>query len=62
MEPVDALRRVEATVEVVTPDGEGIRVWNDESWVRVVAVEEALTELDPDDCDALLLSGDLQLV
>ena len=57
LEPVDALQRAGATVEVVTPDGEGIWGWNDENWGQLVAADAALTEVDPDDYDALLLPG-----
>jgi protease I len=57
LEPAGALQRAGATIEVVTPDGEAIRGWTDGDWGQLVAADASLSDVDPDDYDALLLPG-----
>jgi protease I len=55
--PRDQLRRAGATVHVVTPDGEGIRGWDKTDWGATVEADRALSEVDVEDYDALVLPG-----
>lgn len=55
--PRDLLRRAGAKVHVVTPDGGDIRGWDGNDWGATVAADRALTDVDPEDYDALVLPG-----
>lgn len=57
MEPLNKLREAGATVEVVSPSEGSIRGWNKEDWGEEVPVDRAVTAVDVDDFDALILPG-----
>lgn len=57
MEPVDALRKAGATVEIVSPEDGAIRGWKDNNWGTNVPVDHALKDANPDSYDALVLPG-----
>ena len=44
--PRDQLREAGATVEIVSPDGESIRGWQDGDWGQLVSVDLALAGVD----------------
>lgn len=57
MEPLDALRKAGATVEVVSPDAGSIKGWKDHDWGKMVPVDRVLKDANPDNYDALVLPG-----
>jgi protease I len=57
MVPVDVLESCGARVDVVTPDGDSIRGWDEEEWGQFITADIALEDADPADYDALLLPG-----
>ncbi len=57
MDPVDALQSKGASVDIVTPDGEGIRGWHENDWGQLIAADAGVAEADPADYDGLLLPG-----
>ncbi len=56
-EPLEALRRAGAKVEVVSPKAGEIRGWRDGDWSDSVPVDRPLDAARPDDYDALVLPG-----
>ena len=56
-QPLDALRKAGATVEVITPDGKPIRGWKDKNWGDTVQADRALADADAAGYDALVLPG-----
>jgi len=57
MEPLDRLRQAGATVEVISPSEGSIRGWNKKEWGQEVPVDRAVTGVNADDFDALILPG-----
>ncbi len=57
LNPVDVLESVGATVDIITPDGEPIRGWDDKDWGQIISADLSLTEASPEEYDALLLPG-----
>jgi protease I len=57
IEPVQALRKAGASVDVVIPKGEQARGWNHKDWGDSVAADATLDKADPAQYDALLLPG-----
>jgi protease I len=57
MVPVDVLESCGARVDVITPDGESIRGWDEEDWGQFITADLALEDADPSDYDAVLLPG-----
>lgn len=55
--PRDKLREAGADVHVVSPDGSKIRGWDEKDWGREVEVDKALSDVSPDDYDAIVLPG-----
>lgn len=55
--PVDVLESCGARVDVITPEGDSIRGWDEEDWGQFVNADLALEDADPADYDALLLPG-----
>ena len=56
-EPRKALNEAGATTEVVSPKEGEIKGWNHKEWGQRVGVDQALSDADPKDYDALLLPG-----
>ena len=56
-EPVAALQRAGAKVEVVAPEAGTIQGWNHHDKGDAVPVDRGLDRADPDDYDALVLPG-----
>ncbi|WP_035613046.1 type 1 glutamine amidotransferase domain-containing protein [Haloferula sp. BvORR071] len=57
MTPVDVLESCGARVDVITPDGDSIRGWDEENWGQIIAADVGLDDADAGDYDALLLPG-----
>ncbi|SEO22999.1 protease I [Paracoccus alcaliphilus] len=55
--PRDQLREAGATVEIVSPDGESIRGWQDGDWGQLVSVDLALAGVDVSSYDGIVLPG-----
>src|SRR5687767_5259086 len=57
MVPIDALESCGARIDVITPEGEAIRGWEEEDWGQTISADVALDDAVPEDYDALLLPG-----
>jgi len=57
MVPVDALESCGARVDIITPEGDGIRGWEEENWGQIIAADHSLDDVAPEDYHALLLPG-----
>lgn len=57
MTPVDVLESCGARVDVITPDGDSIRGWEEENWGQIIAADVGLDDAHAADYDALLLPG-----
>jgi len=57
MEPLQRLKDAGFTVQVVAPQGGQIRGWQGKDWGERVDVDSVLSEVSPDDFDALVLPG-----
>jgi protease I len=57
MEPRKALREAGADTEIIAPKSGKLRGWNHTDWGEEVAVDQALSDADPKDYDALVLPG-----
>lgn len=55
--PKEALEKAGATVHVVSPKTGKIKAWNNTDWGIEVQVDKQLSEVSPDDYDALVLPG-----
>ncbi len=55
--PVDVLESCGARVDVITPDGDSIRGWEEENWGQIITADISLDDADAADYDALLLPG-----
>jgi protease I len=55
--PQKALKDAGATVDVVSPKSGKIKAWNETNWGIEVQVDKQLSEVSPDDYDALVLPG-----
>jgi protease I len=55
--PLEALKNAGATVEVVSPKSGKIKAWNKDQWGIEVQVDKNLSDVSPDDYDALVLPG-----
>ena len=55
--PVDALESCGVRVDVISPDGDSIRGWDEENWGQFIAADLGLDDADAGDYDALLLPG-----
>jgi protease I len=56
-EPRTVLDAAGASTEVVSPKQGEVKGWNHKEWGQKVGVDQALSEADPKDYDALLLPG-----
>lgn len=55
--PKEALEAAGATVHVISPKSGSIKAWDHDHWGIEVAVDKVLTDVAPDDYDALMLPG-----
>ncbi|MDB5124552.1 MAG: protease [Mucilaginibacter sp.] len=55
--PQKALKDAGATVDVISPKSGKIKAWNETDWGIEVQVDKQLSEVSPDDYDALVLPG-----
>jgi protease I len=55
--PQKALKDAGATVDVISPKSGKIKAWNETNWGIEVQVDKQLSEVSPDDYDALVLPG-----
>jgi protease I len=55
--PKEALEAAGATVDVISPKAGKVRAWNKTDWGIEVNVDKQLSEVSPDDYDALVLPG-----
>jgi protease I len=55
--PKDALKLAGATVDVISPKSGRIKAWDKSDWGIEVDVDKELSEVSPDDYDALVLPG-----
>ncbi|NNU34907.1 type 1 glutamine amidotransferase [Mucilaginibacter sp. S1162] len=55
--PVEALKNAGATVHVISPKSGRIKAWDKTDWGITVDVDKELSEVSPDDYDALVLPG-----
>lgn len=55
--PQKALKDAGATVHVISPKSGKIKAWNETDWGIEVQVDKQLSEVSPDDYDALVLPG-----
>lgn len=55
--PRDRLRQAGAKVDVVSPESEEIKGWDQKDWGRPVPVDRSLSGADAGDYDALVLPG-----
>jgi len=55
--PKEALEKAGATVHIVSPKTGKIKAWNHTDWGIEVTVDKQLSEVSPDDYDALVLPG-----
>jgi protease I len=55
--PLQALKDAGATVDVVSPKGGKVKAWDKTNWGIEVNVDKQLSEVSPDDYDALVLPG-----
>lgn len=57
MQPLNRLRELGASVDVISPEDGSIRAWNKNDWGLEVAVDRRLAEVSADDYDTLVLPG-----
>ena len=57
MEPLQRLKEAGFSVQVVAPEGGQIRGWKGKDWGERVDVDRVLSDVSPDDFDALVLPG-----
>ena len=57
MVPVEVLQSCGVAVDVITPDGQAIRGWDEENWGRLISCDVPLDDARAADYDALLLPG-----
>lgn len=55
--PLMALKEAGATVHVISPQSGMIKAWNSTNWGIEIKVDKPLSEVNPDDYDALVLPG-----
>lgn len=55
--PQQALKDAGATVHVISPEGGEIKAWNKTDWGITITADKKLSEVSPDDYDALVLPG-----
>ena len=55
--PREALEKAGVTVDIVSPQHDEVKAWNEGDWGIRVRVDTALEDADPDDYDALILPG-----
>ena len=55
--PKEALEAAGATVHVISPKGGKIKAWNHTDWGIEIDVDKVLSEVSPDEYDALVLPG-----
>ncbi len=55
--PVEALQESGVKVDVISPNGESIRGWNEEDWGQIITADLSLDDANPSDYDGLLLPG-----
>jgi protease I len=55
--PKEALEAVGATVHIISPKSGKIKAWNHTDWGIEVDVDKNLSDVSPDDYDALVLPG-----
>jgi protease I len=55
--PLNSLREAGATVHVVSLEKREIKGWDKKDWGRSVPVDKVLSDVSPDDYDALVLPG-----
>ncbi len=55
--PQKALKDAGATVHIVSPKSGKIKAWNETDWGIEVQVDKQLSDVSPDDYDALVLPG-----
>lgn len=55
--PKEALEAAGATVDVISPKSGKIKAWNHTDWGIEINVDKQLSEVSPDDYDALMLPG-----
>lgn len=56
-EPKKALEEAGATVHVISPKTGSIKAWDKDHWGIEVTVDKQLSDVNPDDYDALMLPG-----
>jgi protease I len=55
--PLEALKHAGATVHIISPKSGRIKAWDKTDWGITVDVDKELSEVSPDDYDALMLPG-----
>lgn len=55
--PKEALEASGATVDVISPKSGKIKAWNETDWGIEIDVDKQLSDVNPDDYDALVLPG-----
>jgi protease I len=55
--PVEALKNAGATVHIISPKSGQVKAWDKTDWGITVDVDKELSEVSPDDYDALVLPG-----
>ncbi|MGI4750535.1 MAG: type 1 glutamine amidotransferase domain-containing protein [Janthinobacterium lividum] len=55
--PQQALKDAGATVHVISPEGGEIKAWDKTDWGITITADKKLTDVSPDDYDALVLPG-----
>jgi len=55
--PKEALEAAGATVHVISPKSGKIKAWDKDHWGIEIEVDKQLTDVNPDDYDALVLPG-----
>jgi len=55
--PKEALKAAGATVHIISPKGGSIKAWDKTNWGIEVDVDMVLSDINPDDYDALVLPG-----
>ena len=56
-QPLQALKRAGAKTQIISPEPDGVRAWQDEAFGDLFAVDIALHKAKEEDYDALLLPG-----
>jgi protease I len=55
--PKETLERAGCTVEIISPQREGVKGWDHDHWGIELSVDRHITEVTADDYDALILPG-----